>query len=663
MKCKPSFKHIRALSRQVRRSLAGLLAGISAITNVAGASIFPGAGIPGAGIVGAGIPGAGIPSAGIVGAGIAGLAGSTSVLTGCSTPSKNQQQNPQSSDTGQQGNQNSSDSRQQSEENNAFEEFAMEVFRDTLAQNGLAVHSYLEHPENYGITDYPLTIGEYDLDSLGDTSDLTNTLTRLKSFNRELLSDKHKLTYDEILYTLETELEYSDIYLYNTSLSTTIGEQIQLPLVLAEYTFKEEKDVEEYLAIAEDVDKYFTNVCEYEKLRADAGIFMEDYLADKIIEQCNTFIENASDGFLISTFVTRLDALGLSDAKRNEYIRRNQTAVDEHVIKGYEILRDGLRNLKGSGKYSGGIGNYPDGLRYYEYFLASNLGWNKSLDEFAELITGYINKTILQIQKIATEHPDSYNKASTFSFQQLSPEDTLEQLKKLIKDNYPDGPDVDYTISYVDKSISESASPAMYFTPQIDNIEENSIYINPENAGSADLYATLAHEGFPGHLYQTTYFAASDPDLIRYVIAPTGYVEGWATYIEVDSYRYAETGDEYLNELMGLNYALTLLLYASVDMGVSCYGWSEDDVYNFVSSFGFRGKRIAKEMYDAMVSEPGNYCRYVLGYIAILELQDKAKELLGNRYSAKEFNKFLLDTGAIQFDILFNRLDEWAAAY
>ena len=155
MKCKPSFKHIRALSRQVRRSLAGLLAGISAITNVAGASIFPGAGIPGAGIVGAGIPGAGIP-----GAGIAGLAGTTSVLTGCSTPSKNQQQNPQSSGTGQQGNQNSSDSRQQSEENNAFEEFAMEVFRDTLAQNGLAVHSYLEHPENYGITDYPLTIGE-----------------------------------------------------------------------------------------------------------------------------------------------------------------------------------------------------------------------------------------------------------------------------------------------------------------------------------------------------------------------------------------------------------------------------------------------------------------------------------------------------------------------
>lgn len=653
MKYKPSFKNIHTLSRQLRRSLAGLLAGISAITNLAGTAIFPSAGATG------------ITS--LASTGIAGLA-SVSTLTGCSTPPKNQQQNSQSSVTSQDSssnhqNEQDSGTRQQSQENDAFEEFAMEVFRDTLSQNGLAVHSYLQHPENYGITDYPLTIGEYDLDSLGDTTDLTNTLTRLKSFNRGLLSDKHKLTYDEILYTLETELEYSDIYLYNTSLSTTIGEQIQLPLVLAEYTFKEEKDVEEYLAIAEDVDKYFTNMCEYEKLRADAGIFMEDYLADKIIEQCNTFIENASDGFLVSTFATRLDSLGLPEAKRNEYISRNQAAIDEHIIKGYEILRDGLSSLKGSGKYSGGIGNYPDGQRYYEYFLASNLGWNKSLDEFAELISSYINKTIMQIQQIASKHPASYNNVSRFSFQQLSPEETLEQLKQLIKDNYPDGPDVDYTISYVDKSISESASPAMYFTPQLDNIGENSIYINPDNAGSADLYATLAHEGFPGHLYQTTYFAASDPDLIRYLIAPTGYVEGWATYVEVDSYRYAETGDKYLNEIMGLNYALTLLLYASVDIGVSCYGWNEDDVYKFVFSYGFSGKRIAKEMYDAMVSEPGNYCRYVLGYIAILELQDKAKKLLGNRYSAKEFNKFLLDTGAVQFDILFDRLNEWAAAY
>jgi uncharacterized protein (DUF885 family) len=546
-------------------------------------------------------------------------------------------------------------------ENEGFEEFIDEIFKETLSSDGLAVHSYLEHPENYGLTDYSNSLYGYDLDSLGDTSELTETLVKLKSFDRELLTEKHKLTYDQLLYILEKELEYSDLYLYDTVLSTTLGEQIQLPLVMAEYAFYEEKDVEEYLSILESVDEYFSNIIEFEKLRAEAGIFMEDYLADEIIGQCETFIASASDGFLVSTFQSKLDGLGVDETKRENYIARNQKAIDEHVIKGYKILCEGIENLKGSGKYSGGICNYPDGRRYYEYYLAMNVGWSKSLDEFMELLSDYTNATLARMAEIATDYPDSYAKYSTFSFQDLTPTETLEQLKELIKDDYPDGPEINYSIDYVDKSISESASPAFYFITQIDNLTENSIYINPDNSGTADIYATLAHEGFPGHMYQTTYFAASDPDLIRYIIAPTGYVEGWGTYAEVDSYRYAETGDEYLNELMGLNYALTLLIYATVDMGVGCYGWDEDEVYEYITSMGFRGRRIAKEMYDSMVSEPGNYSRYVLGYIAILELRDKAKELLGDKYSTKEFNKFVLDTGAIQFDILFERIDEWAS--
>jgi uncharacterized protein (DUF885 family) len=545
-------------------------------------------------------------------------------------------------------------------ENQEFEDFINNIFRETMSSDGLAVHTYLEHPENYGLTDYSNSLCGYDLDALGDTSEVTETLVQLKSFDRELLTEKHKLTYDQLLYLFEKELEYSDLYLYDTVLSTTLGEQIQLPLVMAEYAFYEEKDVEEYLSILESVDEYFSNIVEFEKLRADAGIFMEDYIADEIIEQCETFIASASDGFLVSTFASKLDGLGVDEAKRTSYIARNQKAIDEHVINGYIILCEGIENLKGSGKYSGGICNYPDGKRYYEYYLATNVGWSKSLDEFMELLADYTDATLARMAEISVDYPDSYAKFSTFSFQDLTPTETMEQLKELIKDDYPDGPQINYSIDYVDKSISEAASPAFYFITQIDNLTENSIYINPDNSGTADLYATLAHEGFPGHMYQVTYFAASDPDIIRYVIAPTGYVEGWGTYAEVNSYKYAETGDEYLNELMGLNYALTLLIYATVDMGVGCYGWDEDDVYEYVTSMGFVGHRIAKEMYDSMVSEPGNYSRYVLGYIAILELRDKAKELLGEKYSTKEFNKFVLDTGAIQFDILFSRIEDWA---
>lgn len=103
-------------------------------------------------------------------------------------------------------------------------------------------------------------------------------------------------------------------------------------------------------------------------------------------------------------------------------------------------------------------------------------------------------------------------------------------------------PDVSYDIKYITEALQDSVSPAMYFLPQLDNLNINSIYINPKGTRSSQLYPTLAHEGYPGHLYQTTYFADSDPDLIRYLIAPDGYVEGWATYCELFSYSYADTG-------------------------------------------------------------------------------------------------------------------------
>ena len=101
----------------------------------------------------------------------------------------------------------------------AFEEFCNELFRESLSESGLSTHIYLEHPENYGITDYPLTIGGYDIDGIGDTTHITDFLTRLKAFPEEQLSCKNQLTYDELKMYLETELEYSDVCLYDTSLS------------------------------------------------------------------------------------------------------------------------------------------------------------------------------------------------------------------------------------------------------------------------------------------------------------------------------------------------------------------------------------------------------------------------------------------------------------
>lgn len=550
----------------------------------------------------------------------------------------------------------------ESSHNETFAEYIDELFRETVSSDTITLHSYLQNPANYGITDYDITLGRYDMDNLDGTADITEQINKLQSFNRDSLSAKQQITYDQLLKYLQTQLEYCDLYMFETCLSPTIGLQVQLPIVFAEYSFKDEKDVKEYLELLKDTDEFFANVIDYEKLRSDNGYFMEDSYVDDIVEQCQEFVDSANDGYLITTFDERIEALeGISAEAKSTYKSQNKTAVNDHVIKGYKVLIDGLKKLKGTSKYSGGLCNYPEGDKYFEYLIKEHMGWNKSIAEYDKLLDRYISTNMLTMQALMLKDSSLLDKVDSFRFSITNPGDMVEDLKKRIANDFPTGPSVNYSIDEIAESLQDYASPAMYFIPQLDNFTDNSIYINPLYSDEPTLYTTMAHEGYPGHLYQTTYFMNTNPDLIRVLIESGGYVEGWATYVELLSYSYADTGNADLNSLMAANQAIILCLYAKVDIGVNYYGWKVSDVLEYISRFGFSDKEIAQTMYDSMVTEPANYCQYVLGYIGFSELKKNAQEKLGDRFVLKDFHKYILDMGPVPFDILFERLDSYVA--
>lgn len=549
------------------------------------------------------------------------------------------------------------------QENEEFTNYVNKLFAEIISEDTMSLHAYIEHPENFGIDDYDVTLGRYDLENLDETTDISQYLTELQSFDRSTLSQKQKLTYDQLTQFMQTELEYSDLYLFNTQLATTTGIQVQLPLLFAEYTFVEKKDIEEYLTLLEDVDGFLSNLMEYEKIRSSKGYFMEDTLIDEIIETCESFknsADDAEDGVLITTFNERIDAFaGLTDEEKDSYKARNSAAVTDHVVKGYQIMIDELSALKGTNQYKGGLCAYPEGTSYYEYLLADSLGWDKTVDEFDALLDSYMSKYMLSMQGLMMKDPSLMDQFESFSFNMEDPKAMIEDLKTRITDDFPALNEVDYDIKYISKSLEDYASPAMYFIPQLDNLNVNSIYINSAGTSDNELYPTLAHEGYPGHLYQTQYFAAGNPDRIRYILEPGGYVEGWASYVEVLAYNYAQTGNESLNRLMGLNYATILCIYAKGDIGVNYYGWTEEELLSFISQWGFNDESVAHEMYYAFISDPANYCKYVLGMLGFEELKSHAENALGSSFVLKDFHQYVLDMGPIQFDILFSNLPAW----
>lgn len=550
-------------------------------------------------------------------------------------------------------------------DNEAFEEFTDGLFKELIVDDTLSLHTLLEHPDEYGITDYDVTLGRIDTDSLDDTSDITQCITELTAFDRNFLSKKQTITYDYLLSYLQTRLCYSDLDLYDTQLTPTIGIQIELPLVFSEYTFVEKKDVDEYITLLCDVDSYFANLIEYENMRASKGLTKEDSLLDDIISSCQSVIDSvnktgSSDRLFINDFNTRIDALTfISDDEKNEYKKLNIDAINNHVIPGYQALIDGLSALKGTNRYTGGICSYPDGQRYYEGLLEQTLGWSKSVDEYNSLLEDYMRGYMLVMRKLVKKDSSLIDSLSRYSFNMTEPESIIEDLKKHITDDYPELDEAGYSIKYVSDSLRDYASPAMYFMPQIDNPDINSIYINNSGTDSSDIYPVLSHESYPGHMYQTQYFLKTNPSLIRSYIKPGGYMEGWASYVEVHSYEYNNNNNDNLNTLAKCNYALTLCLHAIGDIGVNYYGWDEARLSSYLSNWGFNSPDTAHWMYTALIANPGNYCKYVLGFIGFEELKKQAQKDLGSDFSLKEFHRYILETGPVQFDILFSNLKEW----
>ena len=547
-------------------------------------------------------------------------------------------------------------------ESERFQEYVDGLFAEILGDVDLiSLHAYIEHPENYGISDYNTGFSRTDFDNLDSTSYYEEILEQLDSFDKEKLTDSQQITYEELYLMMTNEKDNADLYLLNTDIAPTTGVQVLMPILLAEYSFVEKKDIDEYLLVLEDMDEYFEDILKFEKLRAQAGYFLEDDLADEVIDTCNSFLETVSsdEGVLVSSFNQRIDDFeGLTDEEKTSYKEANLSAIKENVVVAYENLAKGVSELKGSSKYSGGICNYPEGKRYFEYLMYKRLGIDMSIDDYYELGESYVEDIFARMANLMYGNVSVYNGMSSFTFNMTDPVEILEDLKSKIGEDFPEIGDTSYNIEYVCSALEDYASPAMYFLPQIDNLDINSIYIN-NGSGETEIYPTLAHEGYPGHLYQTQYFASSNPDWIRYVLAPGGYVEGWASYAEVYSYSLADTDNESLNEVMGLNYEASLILYALGDIGVNYYGWDFDELSEFVGEYFNISDSAIKSMYNAFIANPGNYCQYAFGMIAIEELKSEAMDNLGDDFDIKNFHKYILDMGPIQFDVLFDNLDAW----
>lgn len=541
-------------------------------------------------------------------------------------------------------------------EDERFQTYTNTLFRQEVSGNTLSLHYTLQDPSAYQIYNTPTSLGRIttDTDSIGAAAE--NALAALHTYNPDKLSQENKLTYELLENTFTLSKNMAPYALYEEPLSPLTGTQAQLPILLSEYQFYNREDVDTYLRLLKNLPEYFHGIMDFETAKAEAGLFMTETRASKIIEECNVFVNMGNENYLHSTFQNRLKTLNLSAKDYQYYIEENASIIKTHVYPAYELLKSHLISLKNKGINENGLCHFPDGKNYYELLVNETTGSKRTILELQTLTL----KQIMNDLDVMENTLSSFTQPSISDWSKQSdilsdsnPTSILTTLKKNIAGNFPKPCDANISIKYVDESMEEYLSPAFYLIPAIDNTSENVIYINPAHmTDDISLFTTLAHEGYPGHLYQTTYFANTNPAPIRHLLTCSGYVEGWATYCEMMSYYLIPTLAKSEVTVMQKNASIMLGLYALADMGIHYEGWTLIDTIDFFRNYGVYDTDSIEEIFHLILGDPANYLKYYIGYLEFLELKKDAIKSWGNEFTQERFHKEILEAGPIPFDLL-----------
>lgn len=551
----------------------------------------------------------------------------------------------------------------------AFQALKEAILQAQFFSDSLHLHYRFADPESYGLSACAISLGQYSMEYFtSQAGEAALFLEQLREIARESLSAEEQLTYDILEWQL-IQVSQAGLYApYTNPLSPGSGVLSELPLLLAAYTFRSESDLEEYLALLEDFPRYFSELLCFTEQKADYGIPLSSYELEESLALCQSFCENYTADpehhFLVTSFEESLETLDfLTPEQRAAYAARNRSLLAGSVIPAYEETITGLEQLlteaSPTSATASGLCTIPGGEDYYRYLIVSRTGTSRSGEELIELITQRMVSDIRAMDELYQTYPEigeEINQAAGLTDPQL----ILMDLQSKMRNDFPVLSGMTCRIRLIPEALENTLQPALYLIPPVDAPDEGSIFLGSASLASPSLYLTLAHEGFPGHLYQTAYFYSTTEDSLRSLLDLPGYTEGWATYVERQAYYYIDDYSEAAAEFLSRNASASMALYALCDLNVHLNGWTASDLSHFLQVWvkGLTEDTIA-EIYESILASPGNYLNYHVGAMEFELLLEEARERLGDTFDLKDFHAFLLQTGPCPFDILRQQFEEW----
>ena len=550
-----------------------------------------------------------------------------------------------------------------------FDRFLNSCFREYAAENTVTLHFKLSNPSAYGIkTPVSPTYGDFSSDTLKkNCSRSKELLQKLYTFPTSSLTKKQKLTWQIFQDYLNESIMNEKYILYSSPLGTN-GLQSEIPVTLSEYRLDNEKDIKDYLSLVNQVPELFTQILDFEQERRNAGLISPSFVISDTIDQIDQFL-NASEenNLLIQSFEERLaEVEPLSKDQKASYIANNRLLVTDKVLPAYKSLKTSLQAYTNDSKNTSSkerLCEYKNGQDYYKFLLMSNVGTDFSPEDCITILESQLKNTVKDISSLTTKNKGLYTEYLSATPALSAPKEIMNTLKNDSLIDFPEIKNISCQLKNVPDALSGTSACAFYLVPPIDSTKDNIIYINKSRVDSNELFSTLAHEGYPGHLYQTNYFLTTNPSPLRTFLHCAGYDEGWGTYAQLYSYNFIEFKNvdeqttKQLRQLYRDNDLLSLSLSSLCDLYVNYKNYDENALANYLQTYGI-DKDSAQNLYRYVIENPTTYLSYSIGYYELDQLKQTMSDSLGKAFKISDFHEAVLNVGSCNFSILRQEIEK-----
>ena len=550
-----------------------------------------------------------------------------------------------------------------------FDHFLNSCFREYAAENTVTLHFKLSNPSAYGIkAPVSPTYGDLSSDTLKkNCSRSKELLQKLYTFPTSSLTKKQKLTWQIFQDYLNESIMNEKYILYSSPLGTN-GLQSEIPVTLSEYRLDNEKDIKDYLSLVNQVPELFTQILDFEQERRNAGLISPSFVISDTIDQIDQFL-NASEenNLLIQSFEERLaEVESLSKDQKASYIANNRLLVTDKVLPAYKSLKTSLQAYTNDSKNTSSkerLCEYKNGQDYYKFLLMSNVGTDFSPEDCITILESQLKNTVKDISSLTAKNKDLYTEYLSAVPALSAPKEIMNTLKNDSLIEFPEIKNISCQLKNVPDALSGTSACAFYLVPPIDSTKDNIIYINKSRVDSNELFSTLAHEGYPGHLYQTNYFLTTNPSPLRTFLHCAGYDEGWGTYAQLYSYNFIEFKNvdeqttKQLRQLYRDNDLLSLSLSSLCDLYVNYKNYDENALANYLQTYGI-GKDSAQNLYRYVIENPTTYLSYSIGCYELDQLKQTMADSLGKAFKISDFHEAVLNVGSCNFSILRQEIEK-----